>query len=559
MNTLIVIAVMAPLTWATWKFVVWGFVPSRHLPRNRVRTLRIRLRLRLHPARGHASAFECWLRWGRLAMLLHSARTRRTMNLWQRFRAGPAAYSVLAGRALYQMALRISLEVHVLVMAPPRMFKTLWLASVILRYPGPVITTSTKRDLFDYTSGLRAHGGRPVHVFCPQHIGGLPCTFRFNPIDGCEDEATAIRRSDAFAEAAISMGGVENASFWSSKASNYLRALFHAAALRKGDMRDLARWILVNDTSEAEEALVKTGRREWVLALMEMRSEADKTLAAIRMTMSQALDFLMDPALLDAVLPGADTLDIDDFLRRSGTLYMVAEARNDRNPLGPLFAVIAGEIHYRATQIGSRMPGRRIDPPVLFALDEITQTCPIPLPALLADAGGKGMQFIPVVHGEAQLASRWGRSGARVILDTCTVKMFLPGISDPATLDMAGRLAGKVAAREHGQEHDTRHPVMEDSMLREMPDRFGLIIQSNKAPVIAHLRSVRKDRAYRQAVKAGTAVAEVRAAGPAAPRAGSSATDREVTRRLSRYIPQPAPANGNGNGNGHTAAKDGQP
>ena len=68
---------------------------------------------------------------------------------------------------------------------------------------------------------------------------------------------------------------------------------------------------------------------------------------------------------------------------------------------------------------------------MLWALDEVTQTCPLPLPSMLADAGGRGIQIMPVVHGAAQLRTRWGRDGARAILDTTSVKVFLPGISDP--------------------------------------------------------------------------------------------------------------------------------
>jgi TraM recognition site of TraD and TraG len=52
-----------------------------------------------------------------------------------------------------------------------------------------------------------------------------------------------------------------------------------------------------------------------------------------------------------------------------------------------------------------------------MALDEIVQTCPVPV--WLADSGGKGIQLIPVAHGEAQLRTRWRQDGAQVVLDTC--------------------------------------------------------------------------------------------------------------------------------------------
>ena len=101
-------------------------------------------------------------------------------------------------------------------MAPPRTYKTAFLADVIIEYPGPVLATTTKPDVYALTSAVRAHLG-PVHVFNPQHIGGVPSTFRWDPIDGCEDPATAIRRADAFAFA-VSQKGVEDGSFWSAKA-----------------------------------------------------------------------------------------------------------------------------------------------------------------------------------------------------------------------------------------------------------------------------------------------------------------------------------------------------
>ena len=93
-------------------------------------------------------------------------------------------------------------------MAPPRTYKTAFLADVIMEYPGPVIATTTKADIYTLTSAVRAGIG-PVHVFNPQHIGGVPSTFCWDPVDGCEDPATAIRRADAFAFA-VSQNGVED-------------------------------------------------------------------------------------------------------------------------------------------------------------------------------------------------------------------------------------------------------------------------------------------------------------------------------------------------------------
>jgi type IV secretion system protein VirD4 len=118
---------------------------------------------------------------------------------------------VFLGRAHYRHRLHVPFEEHLLVMAPPRTYKSAFLADVILRYPGPVIATTTKPDIFNLTGAVRDQLG-PVHVFNPQRIGGLRSTFRWSPVEGCQDPATAIRRADAFAFA-VSQEGVEDGTF----------------------------------------------------------------------------------------------------------------------------------------------------------------------------------------------------------------------------------------------------------------------------------------------------------------------------------------------------------
>ncbi len=494
------------LTGIKWAFL--PFVPWRQLPRNRVRHLRIRLHLRLHPGAGQATLFELWLRWGRFAMFRRSGRARRSLSFWQRALGPVSEYSILLGRAHFRHGLRLPLDEHAVVQSPPRGGKTGWLASVILRYPGPVISTTTKHDVFELTSGIRARLG-PVHVFNPQGVGNVPSTFRWNPVEGCEDPATAIRRADGFAES-VSQKGVEDASFWASKASDYLRAYFHAAGVQHLYLPTVARWVSGSRSTEAEEILLAAGGPgpQWAAQLAELRGEANKTAQTIRMTMSRALAFLADPALAASVLPApGQSLDLEGFLRETGTLYLIAETRGEESPVAPLFACLCSELHYTTALAGSRMPGGRLDPPLLMALDEVTQICPVPVPSWLADSGGKGIQIISVAHGEAQLRTRWGRDGARVIMDTSGAKIWLPGISDPATLEAASLLCGTAAMREHGEDRHTRHPVMTPEMIRQLPAGRALVIRGGYAPVIAKLRMGWKDRAYRRARRAGQTTA----------------------------------------------------
>ena len=579
MTAIAVLAVLATLA-LLGRGLVWAYVPHRKLPGHRVRHNRLRLRLRLHPGRGHATVFELWLRWGRFAAFRGSGRSRRSMSIRQRIAAGSLAYCIVIGRAHHRHGVRVPLEEHVLVMAPPRSGKTGWLARVIIHYPGAVLSTTTRPDVYALTSGLRARRG-PIAIFGPQSIGGLPSTFRWSPVEGCEDRAVAIRRADAFANALPQEG--EN-KFFQTSARAYLRAMFHAAALAGGDMRLVALWAKTGTkggAQEAEEILHRNGAPDWAVELAQLRGKADKTNATNEMILGQMLGFMSDPALAEAVLPDGDDLDLATFLRQSGTLYMIADpGGNEEPPLAPLFAAMATEVHHVAARIGQASPGGRLDPPLLMALDEIVQVCPLPLPSLLADSGGKGIQIIPVVHGEAQLRTRWKRDGAQAILDTCGVKVWLPGITDTTTLKTASDLAGKVAYKEQGQEHHTRHEVMTPDMIRQLPARFALVIRGGLLPVVVRLPMAWRDRAYRKARRGGWAVYQApvrltdslpvpdltpvqpvpahqpepgRVLEPVPVPAGVGAT-RPAGWAAWTPPDTPAPSNGNGNGNGHRHA-----
>jgi type IV secretion system protein VirD4 len=407
----------------------------------------------------------------------------------------PHEYSIMLGRAHYGHALRLPHEEHAVIFAPPRTGKSGLLADIMLRYPGPVLSTTTRADIYRNTDRARRDLGR-IDVFNPQAIGRVPSTMMWDPISGCLDIATAIRRADAFA-LAVSSGGVEDGAFWAAKTSDYLRAFFHAAAFARtrGVLYGLptaARWALGGASQEAEEILTDAGAHDWAAQVQELRGDAQKTAATVRMYMTRALGFLFDPALAQAVSPRDDDpgLNLESFARRKDTLYLIASGQGDQSPLAPLFAALANEIHYTAGLVGSWSPNGRLPNPMLFALDEICQVCPVPLPEWLADSGGKGIQIIPVVHGEAQLRKRWGKDGARAIEDCAGTWIILPGISDPETLRALTTVCGQVAIREHGADSHARHPVLSEDMIRGLPNKRALVKRTNLAPVICRVRQV---------------------------------------------------------------------
>jgi type IV secretion system protein VirD4 len=497
----------APLPLAAW----WAFWPEHHLPHNRERRLAIRLHLRLYAGRGLGTAWEVWHRWGRLASWRESKRTRRSLTRWQRLNS--QAHAVYIGRVQYTLRIWVTIQEHVAIIGPPRFFKTALLARAIMAAPGPAVCTSSKPDLYNLTSGVRrlqirtglllrvpflrarlirraAHGG-PIYRFNPQGIGGARCRNNvfWNPLSGCEDPSTAIRRADQLT-AAVSVAGAEDASFWSGKASDGMRAILAAAAMARGaDMRTVEMGAgSERQVGQAVQILARAGHEGWADQLAELTGPAEKTAATVRMVMSRALAFLKDPVLAAAVTPRpGQEFDIDKFLREGGTLYMMSRGAS-AEMLAPLFAALAAEIQYRAVELGSQMDGGRLDPPLLMALDEVTQICPVPLPQWLADAGGQGVQVWVAFHGVAQLMARYGPNGAQSILDTTNVHIFMPGLKNPVTLETAVKLAGTVSFRLRGQDENFQwFERMTASMIRCMPKGFALIIRDNCAPLICRV------------------------------------------------------------------------
>jgi hypothetical protein len=144
------------------------------------------------------------------------------------------------------------------------------------------------------------------------------------------------------------------------------------------------------------------------------------------------------------------------------------------------------------------------------------------------------------VHGAAQLRTRWGRDGARTILDTASVKVFLPGISDPETLETGSRLADTIAARERGHQHESRHPVMTEAMISRLPARrdgtgYALLLRDGLTPVIARPPVIWHGSWYKQLTRRARRRYSPPALPPHAP-AGPADLGRDGT------APQPAAA-----------------
>lgn len=454
---------------------------------DRTRRMRWRIRLRMRPGAGFALVPELALRWGRLAALHHGRRARPGLRLQRRLRARTTGFAVRLGRGQWFRRVYARLEDQVLVCAAPRTGKSGIIADRILDHPGPVLATSTRADLYESTAGARARRG-PVWTFNPQDVGGAPSTLKWDLLGPCKDLVMARRMASWLKVPEI--GG--DLQWFQQKGDVALMALLWAAAVTGHTILDVYEWVQLHGHATCLEILAShPGSTRQMFAVARRMFEENRTSGSIRDTIDLTLSWAILPGLAAAVTPAPGAgFSAGDFTASCGTLYLIASGDDD-SPVTPLFRALASWVHYEAGQAGSRARHKRLDPPLLMALDEVTQVCPVDLPVMLSDSAGKGVLMTAVCHSVSQLEGRWGKHGAGTIWSTCGTKVLLGSISDPDTLDRASKLCGTVKAGD-GQE-----PVVPAELLRMLPDWRALVIRMNLSPVIVKVRPAWRRLPYR--------------------------------------------------------------
>lgn len=450
---------------------------------DRIRRMRWRIRFFLHPGPGFASHAEMAVRWSRLSALHHGRRARPSLTLLGRLLSPTTHYAVRLGRGPWLRRLYTRNEDERLIIAAKRTGKSGIVADRLLDHPGPALASTSRTDLYDSTSGARALRG-PVYRFNPEHVGDVPNDVRWDILAPCQDLLMA-RRIASWLKVPGEYGDVE---WFSRKGDVALGACLWAAAVSGGTILDVYQWIQLHGHARCLEILAThPGSSPQMFAVVKRMFEENKTSGSIRDTIDLTLSWAILPGLAEIVTPPpGEGFSVADFTRRCGTLYLIASGDDD-SPVTPLFRALAMWTAFQAGLEGSRMPWRRLEPPLLMSMDEVAITCPIDLPGMLSDSAGKGVLIEPVCHSVSQLKHRYGVSGADTIWALCGTKVLLGAISDPETLERASGLCGTA-----GDE-----PVIPPDLIRMLPDWRALVIRMNLRPVVVKVRPAWHRLAYR--------------------------------------------------------------
>ena len=419
------------------------------------------------------------------------------------------------------------MEESIAILAPQRRGKSGLMASMLLDAPGAAVMTGVRTDLYLHTHALRERVG-PISFFNPDGLGGLLSTLGWTPVLGCADPMTAYRRAGDVLLAGVT-GGVVNSDFWESNAARVLRAYLHAAALGERTIHHVADWANSPDNGEPLRILQRAqdAADGWAEDLESlMKSKATATAGSIWTTLQNVLSFMRNPQVAAAMtpVPGRE-FDPAAFIRDKGTLYLLGEERSAaQGSVAPLVTGLMMEIHRVATQMAQDSPGQRLDPSLLYGLDEVANICPIPLSKWISKSGALWITVVAALQSYGQLVERWGQDAATTIWDNATIKLIFGGFSDPGFLRRVSEMCGQTdvptmvavaSGSQHGQRREVGTPRRVDRIppeqIREIPDWKALLVHGNTRPVVGRVQPVWKRRDYkafkRAQKKTGTAPA----------------------------------------------------
>lgn len=459
----------------------------------------MRLRLHMRPGPGFASRWELWRRYG-LPRARKVARHARP-SLRGRDMYGPGAWREVAtflgwGQGwLHRWRVYASLSDIVLTIAAPQKGKSAAAAGRIIDAPGPVVVTSIRGDLIAQTAGLRQEIGR-LHVFNPEGVGEYGSTFRWNPVAGCHDMQTAIRRAGHMVEA-VEGRGLSDSNFWSDKAVQVLASYMHAAGLvRGGTMTVVHRWV-VGGSRVPLDILDQAGQlasEAALAAIAEYQGLNDRTRQSIETTVRNVLRFMLNPEAEQALTPDEHVPEfvVGDFLTSRDTLYLVASAESD-STVAPVLCALLAELKHVAVLIGSRLPSGRLDPPLSMELDEVANITPIPLPVWASYAAGSGIRLSVYSQSWGQIVDRWGANGADTLWQTATCKVVMSGTSEESLLRRLSALCGKIQipTRTQVDAKGRKHKVKEwvevlpvDGVRRLPPGRAVVLVDAGQPTIV---------------------------------------------------------------------------
>jgi type IV secretion system protein VirD4 len=388
----------------------------------------------------------------------------------------------------------------VIVLGPSGTRKTTGFAiPALLEWDGPVVATTVKGDLVEHTAQRRRRRGE-VWVFDPTASTGQP-TAGWNPLAVCRDWQGALRMAAWLVATARAgdRGGLQDSDFWYAVAQKLLAPLLLAAALDGQGMRDVVRWVDLQDDEEPPLILEEHDQQDAIEAFLATNFREERSHSGAYTTAETVLAAYSDPGV-HATTRAQPAISAEQLLDGGSHTVYVCAPSDEQQRLRPIFTALIEQIVH-AIYARANRPDTRLKKPLLLVIDEAANIAPLPnLAQLASTARGVGIQLVTAWQDFAQIQAMYTNFSPTVI-NNHRAKVVLPGVSDPPTLDYFAKIIGEEAVTDVSETSDMtggvrsrteasrRRLLASPVTLRQADTGTGFLVYGNLPPARLILRS----------------------------------------------------------------------
>jgi type IV secretory pathway TraG/TraD family ATPase VirD4 len=417
---------------------------------------------------------------------------------------GPRIGRVIRGVGNRRPLVRATEEDQIVVVAGPRTGKTTALAipAAVAHDTGPLVITSNKRDIYDHIVNLRSDNGR-VWLFDPLGLASDgKARWWWNPLQMTRDIRGARRLAAIWNRESKDPGAQADNAYFEAEGSDLLASLLLAASSGDLPVSAIYPWLARMNDPEPVEILRHTPGCELVAEGLQGRQDLDgRQRDGIFGTARKIVAWLDDPTALAWIERGdgsREQFDPSDFATSGDTL--VSLSKESEGWATALVTALTASVMVDTEMKAAKMPGGRLERPMLGVLDEAANVCRWrELPDLYSHYGSRGIVLMSLFQSWAQMVEAFGPEGAEKLWSASNVRIYGGGVSDTVFLKRLSDLAGdwdhphwsRSSGHRHGATYSRstdRRPIYDVATLGSMPPGRALVVLSAARPVLVELQ-----------------------------------------------------------------------
>ncbi|MEV6769664.1 TraM recognition domain-containing protein [Nocardia sp. NPDC051030] len=334
------------------------------------------------------------------------------------------------------------LDTQVDIWGPRRGKTTARVVPAILDTWGPVLVTSTKRDVLDLTRGLRRDKGGPIIVFDPHGIAETPGDdesdqYCWDPLawvnPDCEGgEVRAAKLASHFAFSVQPSERHWDAAYLSD-AEDLLAGLFLAAAVdHNATVRSVWEWVTNPSDMVPVQSLREHGRHFAANSLASQYNQDYYIRERVFGFARRMVRCLRNENVHSWVTPAASdraVLDEREFLQSHGTIYALTD--ESHGSAAPLVSALAEAVIDTAMRLAGQTSGGRLRVPLLAVFDDAAHTTRWrELPTQYSRFGEAGIYAMTMLQSWSQGVRCWGADGMTDLWQAADLRIVGSGLDD---------------------------------------------------------------------------------------------------------------------------------